>query len=219
MAAPITHGIVLSRGGVSFQFPVNTDNLRIARGRDVHTIDIVSFREVARPGLRKLKRINFSSFLPKTYDPSYCHYTPIPAPDDIVFIIEEWLKTGAPAFMSVTGTPVGIWVLIDAFNTEERAGHPGDIFYEFSAVEFVDLRIDVSDPVPWPAPPRPPDATAGPQPGQQYEVQSGDTLWTIAKQFYGNGSLYSVIHDANREVIGSNPNVITPGMILVIPVV
>lgn len=52
---------------------------------------------------------------------------------------------------------------------------------------------------------------------QTYEVKKGDCLWTIAKKFYGNGSKYSVIYDANKEVVGGNPNLIYPGQVLVIP--
>ncbi|OON85924.1 peptidoglycan-binding protein LysM [Oribacterium sp. C9] len=51
-----------------------------------------------------------------------------------------------------------------------------------------------------------------------YTVQKGDCLWKIAKQFYGNGSAYNVIFNANSNQI-SNPNLIYPGQVLVIPTV
>lgn len=52
---------------------------------------------------------------------------------------------------------------------------------------------------------------------QTYTVVSGDCLWNIAKKFYGNGSQYTKIYDANRGVIGGNPNLIYPGQVLTIP--
>jgi len=48
-------------------------------------------------------------------------------------------------------------------------------------------------------------------------VQKGDCLWNIAKQFYGSGSDYGSIYSANQSVIGSNPDLIYPGQVLVIP--
>ena len=36
---------------------------------------------------------------------------------------------------------------------------------------------------------------------QTYTVKSGDTLWAIAQKYYGNGSKYTVIYDANKTII------------------
>jgi LysM repeat protein len=49
------------------------------------------------------------------------------------------------------------------------------------------------------ATPQPPAATATPDSAgtQSYTVQSGDTLWSIATKFYGNGSKYVLILRAN----------------------
>lgn len=52
---------------------------------------------------------------------------------------------------------------------------------------------------------------------QTYTVVSGDCLWNIAKRFYGNGAKYTIIYDANRDVVGGNPNLIYPGQVLTIP--
>ena len=49
-----------------------------------------------------------------------------------------------------------------------------------------------------------------------YTVQSGDTLWAIAERFYGNGSEWNKIQDANRDQI-QNPDMIQPGQVLTIP--
>ena len=54
---------------------------------------------------------------------------------------------------------------------------------------------------------------------QSYTVAKGDCLWNIAKKYYNNGSKYTVIYNANKEVIGGNPNLIYPGQVLTIPAV
>jgi LysM repeat protein len=56
-----------------------------------------------------------------------------------------------------------------------------------------------------------------PTPGSNYTVQSGDTLSSIAQRAYGDSNQWQVIYDANKHVIGSNPNVIYPGQVLYIP--
>ena len=50
-----------------------------------------------------------------------------------------------------------------------------------------------------------------------YTVVSGDCLWNIAKKFYGDGSQYTKIYNANKGVIGSNPNLIRAGQVFTIP--
>ena len=50
-----------------------------------------------------------------------------------------------------------------------------------------------------------------------YTVKAGDCLWNIAKSFYGNGADYTKIYEANKGVVGSNPNLIYPGQVLTIP--
>ena len=52
---------------------------------------------------------------------------------------------------------------------------------------------------------------------QSYTVVKGDCLWNIAKRFYGDGSKYTIIYNANKSVIGGNPNLIYPGQVLTIP--
>lgn len=47
-----------------------------------------------------------------------------------------------------------------------------------------------------------------------YVVQSGDTLGKIANQYC---TTWEEIYDVNREVIGSDPSLIYPGMVLTVP--
>jgi len=87
-------------------------------------------------------------------------------------------------------------------------------------------------PVPPPAPPArgadfgnvrsggsstaPVTSRAGAQP-TSYVVKSGDSLSKIARRIYGDGKQWTRIYEANRELIGKNPDLIQPGQNLVIP--
>jgi len=51
---------------------------------------------------------------------------------------------------------------------------------------------------------------------QWYEVKSGDTLSKIAKEIYGDASLYPQIFEANRDQL-ANPDKIRVGQKLRIP--
>ena len=51
---------------------------------------------------------------------------------------------------------------------------------------------------------------------ETYTVQSGDTLWKISEQVYGDGSSYMKIFEANTGLL-ENPDQIFPGQELTIP--
>lgn len=52
--------------------------------------------------------------------------------------------------------------------------------------------------------PEPPEET-------EYTVQKGDSLWKIAKRFYGDGRAYTVLASRNKI---KNPDLIYPGQVL-----
>ena len=50
-----------------------------------------------------------------------------------------------------------------------------------------------------------------------YTIKEGDSLSTVAAFFYANGNYWPRIAEANRFLIGDNPDLIFAGMVLIIP--
>jgi Dyp-type peroxidase family len=57
-----------------------------------------------------------------------------------------------------------------------------------------------------------------PRPSRTYVVRQGDDLSKIAERVYGDGSYFTLIYDANKNVIGPNRDVLILGQILYIPI-
>jgi nucleoid-associated protein YgaU len=60
-------------------------------------------------------------------------------------------------------------------------------------------------------------STAEASGGAVYVVREGDTLSSIARQYYGNSGKWEKIYNANRAAIGRDPGHVRAGMKLVIP--
>ena len=92
----------------------------------------------------------------------------------------------------------------------------GDIYYTCNLKEYKKIKtkkatVTIATVKPTVRATKPQASTA-----RTYTVKSGDCLWKIAKQFYGNGAQYTKIYNANRDKI-KNPNLIYPNQVLTIP--
>ena len=67
-----------------------------------------------------------------------------------------------------------------------------------------------------PATPSEPTESSEPQTGSTHTVQPGDCLWSISQRFYGTGTRWNVIYEANKSII-QKPGFIQIGQILEIP--
>ena len=67
-----------------------------------------------------------------------------------------------------------------------------------------------------PAAPSETTAEAPAEGARSYTVKSGDSLWKIADEMYGNGAKYTHIFEANRDIL-DDPDRIFPGQELKIP--
>jgi hypothetical protein len=84
--------------------------------------------------------------------------------------------------------------------------------------------IVVVAPVPSPSPisgsTRAPASPSSPSSGtvaEEYVVVAGDTMRAVADKVYGDADLWPRIYDANRELIGPDPDALQVGMRLRIP--
>ena len=201
-----------------FKFPVLPSSFDLDNSSIIETSNIVNLGQVAMYGGNALKTISISSFFPsKEYQ--FCTYYGFPQPYECVKMIEEWRAAGKQIRLIITSTPINMPVLIESFEWGERAG-TRDVEFTLTLKEYKPITIKTTPPTttkPEPTP-RPVDTpTTNKQ--KTHKVVKGDCLWNIAKKYYGKGSLYPKIKEANKSKYPSlaKNNIIYTYMELIIP--
>ncbi|WP_342537363.1 LysM peptidoglycan-binding domain-containing protein [Sporosarcina sp. FSL K6-3508] len=224
MAIP-EYWLSYNNGAEKLRFPVPPPVVNVSSPFTNTDIEIVSGKEFTIIGDRGLKEFSFQSFLPRDYNSTYCDYVDIPDPYKFINWIERWRNSKRPIRFMVTGTNINLPVTVRDFNYElERAGEPGDVYFNIvlKEYEFLTLgkKVDITKPAaPTKQTDRPPVVNKGSTatPSGTHIVKAGESLSKIAFAVYKDANRWKDIFNANKKLIGNNPDKITAGMKLVLP--
>lgn len=201
------------------QLPVLPAKFQTKNGSRNDSVNVTGLGEIVILQDRPAIQFSFSSFFPATKFPGL-QVSKIIKPITLIKKISEWKENKKPIHFIVTACGVDVYVTIEEFSYSEEGGDPGTYQYSMTLKEYREItvrqvNIDLLN------------ATATIEGGeprvdntmqpQTYTVVKGDCLWNIARKFYGSGAKYTKIYDANKKIIGGNPNLIYPGQVLSIP--
>ncbi|HBG8828762.1 TPA: LysM peptidoglycan-binding domain-containing protein [Clostridioides difficile] len=201
----------------TFRFPIFPSSFEVKGNSIVNTTNIIKLGEIVVFGGIGLRSIDISSFFPNQNYP-FCGYTGFPKPYDCVALLKGWMEKGFILRFIITETDVNFECIITDFSYKEQDG-TRDVYFTLNLKEYKRIQIpkvntnndeklsSVKD-VP---------LTKGFDTKQKtHKVGKGDSLWSLAKKYYGNGDLWKKIYDANKKLI-KNPDLIKDGWVLIIP--
>lgn len=212
--------------------PVTPSKLQIKINNANKTLTLINEGEISILKNAKLTDIDFECLIPQVKYPYAVYKSGFKDAGYFLDYFEE-LKTSKKPFQFIVcrQMPSGnklfntnIKVSMEDYKITEDAREGFDLKVKVSLKQYreygtktVNITVAASKPTASVATVRETNNSPVPSSAQSYTVVKGDCLWNIAKKFYGNGSKYTVIYDANRGAIGGNPNLIYPGQVLTIP--
>lgn len=201
------------------QLPVLPTSFKVKNGSNNDSVNVAGLGEIIIMQSRPALQFSFSSFFPAAKFPGL-QVSSITKPLTLIEKINSWKASKKPIHFIATACGIDLYATIENFDYSEEGGDPGTYQYSITLKEYREITVrQVKVNIP--------KATATVKKEQPrvdntvqpktYTVKSGDCLWNIAKKFYGNGSRYTEIYNANKGVIGGNPNLIYPGQVFTIP--
>ena len=208
----------------TFRFPVIPPTINIQDYAIMNDSNITAVGDITVFGGKGLRSTEISSFFPnpkRKY--SFVNYSDYPNQYECVSTVKKWMDAGTKLRFIVTDTEINFLVKITNFEYSEQNG-TRDVYYTLSLKEFREITIpglnsNTKTTDNTQNTPRKDNAssninktindinktindinkTINDAIQKIYTVKKGDCLWDISKKYYGTGSDYKKIIEANKE--------------------
>ena len=217
--------IYLGTDNDKIRFPVVPPSIGVNRNNNIDTESVIKLGEVPIFNGTSLKTIEFTSFFPNQ-EYSFCDYTGFMKPYEFSEKIQKWMYEGKPLRIIVTDSPTNMQCLIQQFDTVEQDG-TRDLYFTLNLLEYRPIEVPnlsssntSSNSNNTQNTSRPNEVSTNSNNQQKtHKVVKGDTLYDIAKKYYGNGNLYPKIKEASKTKYPSlaKNNIIQVKWELIIP--
>ena len=212
---------------IDFRLPIEPSSFERLTSVSYATEKVLNLGDVAMYDSKGLAKISFDVFFPN-HEYSFNSYKGVKPPYECIKWLKKWEIEGSIVRIILTGTDINQLMRITDLNYGEKDG-TGDVYYTIDLTEHREIVIpkvssnsnnsnssnnsnannNTNRPV------EKPPATQ-----KTHVVGPGDSLWSLAKKYYGKGSLWKKIADANIKTYPSlktNPDFIRDSWKLVIP--
>ena len=217
--------IYLGTDNDKIRFPVVPSSIGVNRSNNIDTQSVLKLGEVPIFNGTSLKTIELTSFFPNQ-EYSFCDYTGFMKPYEFSDKIQKWMYEGKPLRIIVTDSPTNMQCLIQQFDTVEQDG-TRDLYFTLNLLEYRPIEVpnlndnnQSNNSNNSQNTNRPSENNDSSNSNQQkiHKVVKGDSLWAIAQKYYGKGSLYPKIKEANKIKYPSlaKNNIIYPNWELII---
>lgn len=192
------------------RIPVNPPKFEFTEAQLNQKITLLNLGEANQLGGKGLAALSFSSFFPSSISPFFKHAEK--NPEEYISLLKKWKDNAIPIRVIITESNINIVMIINRLVYYKNEGDR-DIYYTLDFDEYRSLNVPsvkvnttVKKAIVRPAPQSPKTKVkqaASSKKQVTYTTKGNDTLWGIAVKYYGNGSKYTQIYNANKNLIES----------------
>lgn len=192
-----------------FRFPILPSTINVQDYAIINDSNITGLGDVAIFGGKGLRTIEISSFFPnpkRKY--KFVNYSNYPKQWDCVSKIRGYMNNGEVMRFIVTGTEINFQVRITDFTFSQQDG-TGDVYYTINLKEYREIKISSTTPAKKKTDNKNRTSSKDKNNNKNktstkskqtiHIVKKGDTLYDIAKKYYGKGSSYKKIIEKNKS--------------------
>ena len=194
----------LKNGDKSIQLPIKPASFQVSFENTHQTVNVQTRGDVTILGKKGLKTFALESFFP-AHDYPFADYKKDRGPWEYVKEILSWQED--PIQLVITKTKINKTVIIKSFEYGEEDG-TGDVKYSLTMEDYRPPKYTkpvkaVLEPIATTKkkPTKDNNRTDNKPKKKVHTVSGNDTLWSIAKKYYGSGSYHTKIYNANKTVI------------------
>lgn len=216
------YSVYFRYNGKKYKLPANPEEIKRSRKLNVEKYQVLGEGQVSIPTHCGLEEISFEAEFPSQ---GY-HYVEAGAKADADHY-EKMFRKAQRNMQPVRfiasndiSDDISMMVLVEKVDAVEKAGEEGDKYISLTLLQYkAPGKRYVAVQTPAAVVKQEENAEEAQNPAvtenKTHTVQPGDTLWGLAKKYYGNGALYPKIASANPGI--KNPNLIYDGQVLSIP--
>lgn len=216
------YSVYFRYNGKKYKLPANPEEIKRSRKLNVEKYQVLGEGQVSIPTHCGLEEISFEAEFPSQ---GY-HYVEAGAKADADHYEKMFRKAQRNMqpvrFIASNGISddISMMVLVEKAEAVEKAGEEGDKYIALTLLEYKSPgKRYVAVQTPAAVVRQEENAEEAQNPAvtenKTHTVQPEDTLWGLARKYYGNGALYPKIASANPGI--KNPNLIYDGQVLIIP--
>lgn len=189
---------------------VNPASIEFTDMQNNQQINLLEVGTALLLGNRGLIGTTLESFFPSSESPFYKRHGGTRTPQECKALIKKWKDKGMIVRLIISDMDINLAMAVNSFSTTHREGDD-DIYFSLELIEYKTLNVPtvkVSTKVKSSITKRPATSSkkatsSGSSSGRSYTIKGGDTLWAIATRYYGSGTQYMKIYNANKSTIES----------------